>query len=53
MQTVAQHAVLSAAQALYDSLQQILAFPDDTVLWMCHDYQPDGRPLETKPRLKT
>lgn len=41
-----------SAGELYDSLQQILAFPDDTVLWMCHDYQPDGRPLANKTTVK-
>lgn len=32
----------SAAQ-LYASIQQLHAMPDDTVLWLCHDYPPDGR----------
>ena len=32
----------SAAQ-LYDSIQKILALPDDTRLFMCHDYKAPGR----------
>lgn len=35
----------SAAQ-LYESVQGILALPDTTRLFMCHDYQPNGRALE-------
>lgn len=31
---------------LYRSLQKILALPDETQLYMCHDYMPDGRPLK-------
>lgn len=31
------------AEQLYDSAQKILSFPDDTVLFMCHDYPPAGR----------
>ena len=34
----------SAAQ-LYDSIQRIYAMPDDTRLFVCHDYRPGGRPL--------
>jgi glyoxylase-like metal-dependent hydrolase (beta-lactamase superfamily II) len=33
------------AGLLYDSIQRILALPDDTRLFMCHDYMPDGREL--------
>jgi glyoxylase-like metal-dependent hydrolase (beta-lactamase superfamily II) len=33
------------AGLLYDSIQRILALPDDTQLYMCHDYKPDGREL--------
>ena len=29
--------------ALYASIQRLYALPDDTVLWLCHDYPPDGR----------
>jgi glyoxylase-like metal-dependent hydrolase (beta-lactamase superfamily II) len=32
----------SAAQ-LYDSIQKILALPDETRLFMCHDYKAPGR----------
>jgi glyoxylase-like metal-dependent hydrolase (beta-lactamase superfamily II) len=32
----------SAAQ-LYDSIQKIFALPDDTRLFMCHDYKAPGR----------
>jgi len=32
----------SAAQ-LYDSIQKILTLPDDTRLFMCHDYKAPGR----------
>ena len=31
------------AKALYDSLQLILSLPDNTRLFMCHDYAPGGR----------
>lgn len=31
------------ASQLYDSLQRILSLPDDTILYMCHDYGPGGR----------
>ena len=31
------------APQLYDSIQKILALPDDTRLFMCHDYKAPGR----------
>ena len=31
------------ATQLYDSIQRILALPDDTRLFMCHDYKAPGR----------
>jgi len=31
------------AAALYQSIQRILALPDDTRLFMCHDYKAPGR----------
>ena len=31
------------AHKLYASARRLLAFPDDTRLFMCHDYPPDGR----------
>ena len=33
------------AAQLYRSIQRILALPDDTRLFVCHDYQPGGRNL--------
>lgn len=32
-----------SASHLYESIQRLLAFPADTVLFMCHDYPPEGR----------
>jgi glyoxylase-like metal-dependent hydrolase (beta-lactamase superfamily II) len=32
-----------SAGQLYASIQRLHALPDDTVLWLCHDYPPDGR----------
>jgi len=34
------------AATLYDSLQRILSLPDETKLYMCHDYGPGGRDYE-------
>ena len=34
------------ARALYQSIQKILAYPQETKLYMCHDYPPNGRPAE-------
>lgn len=31
------------AKTLYQSVQKILAMPDDTRLFMCHDYPPENR----------
>ena len=31
------------AGALFDSIQKILSLPAETVLYMCHDYLPEGR----------
>lgn len=31
------------AHQLYRSIQQVLAFPADTTLYICHDYPPQGR----------
>lgn len=33
------------AQALYDSILRLYALPDETRLYMCHDYPPEGRSL--------
>ncbi|OGB71559.1 MAG: MBL fold metallo-hydrolase [Burkholderiales bacterium RIFOXYC12_FULL_65_23] len=32
-----------SASTLYDSIQKVLRLPDDTELYLCHDYPPDGR----------
>lgn len=32
-----------SVEALYASIQRLYALPDDTVLWLCHDYPPEGR----------
>jgi len=34
-----------SAAELFDSAQRIYALPDDTQLFVCHDYQPGSRPL--------
>ncbi|ASP35379.1 MBL fold metallo-hydrolase [Labrenzia sp. VG12] len=34
------------AATLYDSIQKVLALPDDMRLFMCHDYGPNGRNIE-------
>ncbi len=33
------------AGQLYDSIQKVLALPDETRLFMCHDYGPNGREI--------
>jgi len=33
------------ARALYESCQKLLALPEATRVYVCHDYQPEGRPL--------
>ena len=32
-----------SAKVLYASIQKVLALPDNTRLYMCHDYPPEGR----------
>ena len=32
------------AKTLYRSIQKILSYPDQTKLYMCHDYPPNNRP---------
>nr|WP_216861215.1 MBL fold metallo-hydrolase [Polynucleobacter sp. Nonnen-W13] len=32
------------AKRLYQSIQKILSYPDQTKLYMCHDYPPNNRP---------
>lgn len=34
------------ARQLYNSIQRIFCLPDETKLFMCHDYQPGGRGVE-------
>lgn len=34
------------AATLFDSIQKVLALPDDMRLFMCHDYGPNGRDIE-------
>lgn len=33
------------AGQLYDSIQKVLSLPDETRLFMCHDYGPNGREI--------
>jgi glyoxylase-like metal-dependent hydrolase (beta-lactamase superfamily II) len=33
------------ANTLYQSIQKVLAYPDETKLYMCHDYPPSDRPV--------
>lgn len=33
------------ARTLFRSIRRVLSLPPQTVLYMCHDYQPDGREL--------
>ncbi|MCF1487034.1 MBL fold metallo-hydrolase [Pseudomonas sp. AA27] len=35
----------ASAKTLYRSIRRLLAFPDQTRLFMCHDYLPGGREL--------
>ena len=34
------------AGMLFDSIQKVLALPDEMRLFMCHDYGPDGRDIQ-------
>lgn len=34
------------ARQLYQSIQRIFTLPDDTLLYLCHDYQPGGREVK-------
>jgi glyoxylase-like metal-dependent hydrolase (beta-lactamase superfamily II) len=34
------------AHSLYRSIKRILSFPEDTKLYMCHDYPPSGREIQ-------
>ncbi len=35
-----------SAATLYDSIQRFYAMPNTTRIFTCHDYQPEGRPLQ-------
>lgn len=32
-----------SVKKLYESVQRLYALPDDSLLWLCHDYPPAGR----------
>ncbi|MCU4674577.1 MBL fold metallo-hydrolase [Catenovulum sp. 2E275] len=34
------------SNTLFKSIKKIHALPDDTQIWLCHDYQPNGRDLK-------
>jgi len=34
------------AEILFDSIQKVLSLPDETRLFMCHDYGPNGRDIQ-------
>jgi glyoxylase-like metal-dependent hydrolase (beta-lactamase superfamily II) len=34
------------AALLFDSIQKLFALPDDTTLYLCHDYPPGGRDMQ-------
>ena len=36
------------AGTLYDSIQKVLALPDEMRLFMCHDYGPNGRDIQNE-----
>lgn len=40
------------AGELYDSIQKILALPDELRLFMCHDYGPNGRDIRWETTVK-
>ena len=35
-----------SAEQLYGSVARLLALPEHTKVWVCHDYQPNGRALD-------
>ncbi|MEM1428831.1 MAG: MBL fold metallo-hydrolase [Pseudomonadota bacterium] len=41
-----------SAEALYDSIMKVLALPDETRLFMCHDYGPNGRDIAWETTVK-
>ncbi len=34
-----------SSEVLYESIQRIFGLPEETRLFMCHDYRPNGRPM--------
>ena len=42
-----------SANALYRSIQRLLALPLETRLFVCHDYQPNGRELAFEATVET
>ena len=34
------------ARVLYRSINRVLSLPEETLLYMCHDYQPEGREVQ-------
>lgn len=42
-----------SAGMLYDSIQKIYALGDETLLYVCHDYLPDGRQLQYVTSVKS
>ena len=42
-----------SASALYHSIQRILALPPETRVFVCHDYQPNGRELAFEATVET
>jgi glyoxylase-like metal-dependent hydrolase (beta-lactamase superfamily II)/rhodanese-related sulfurtransferase len=40
-----------SAETLYDSIQRLYRLPEETRLFTCHDYQPNGRELRFESRL--
>jgi len=40
------------AHTLYRSIKKILSLPSETRLFMCHDYPPNGRPVEYESRVR-
>ena len=41
------------ARVLYQSIQRVLSLPDETRLFMCHDYMPGGREVEYETTVGT
>lgn len=42
-----------SASALYHSIQRLLALPPETRVFVCHDYQPNGRQLAFEAMVET